>query len=103
MTQTKTNPYKALTVNNTEKIEPILAQMERWFILSNMLNYLQYDRHSKNYHSLGISTLNKCKNNVDIKEERDIIELDFGPTPNILKEEYLDMYKGIQSEILNTT
>ena len=33
----------------------------------------------------------------------DIIELDFGPTQNILKEEYLDMCKGIQSEILNTT
>ena len=32
-----------------------------------------------------------------------MIELDFGPTPNILKEEYLDNYKGIQSEILNTT
>ena len=36
-------------------------------------------------------------------EERDIIELDFGPTPNILNEEYLDIYEGIQSEILNTT
>ena len=32
-----------------------------------------------------------------------MIELDFGPTPNILKEEYLDVYEGIQSEILNTT
>ena len=77
--------------------------MEQWFILSHMLNYIQYDRHPKNYNSLGISTVNKCKNNLDIKGERDPTELDFGPTPNILKEEYLDMYKGIQSEILNTT
>ena len=38
-----------------------------------------------------------------IKEERNLLELDFGPTPNILKEEYLDVYEGIQSEILNTT
>ena len=29
--------------------------------------------------------------------------LDFGPTPHLLKEEYLDVYKGIQSEIVNTT
>ena len=43
-----------------------------------------------------------AKNNLDMKEERDIIELDFGPIPNILKEEYLDLYEGIQSEILNT-
>ena len=51
--------------------------MEQWSILSNMLNYVQYDRHLKNYHSLCISTVNECKINVDIKEERDLIELDF--------------------------
>ena len=34
---------------------------------------------------------------------RNIIELDYGPTSDILREEYLDMYEGIQSEILNTT
>ena len=32
-----------------------------------------------------------------------MIELDFGPTLHILKEEYLDIYKGVQSEIVNTT
>ena len=36
-----------------------------------------------------------------MKEERDILELHFGPTPDILRE-YLDMYEGIRSEILNT-
>ena len=71
--------------------------------LNNTLNYIQYDRHPKNYHSLGISDVNKYRNSLDAKEERDIIELDFGPTPTILKAEYLDIYEGIQSEILNTT
>ena len=32
-----------------------------------------------------------------------MFELDFGDTPEKLKKEYLDVYKGIQSEILNTT
>ena len=32
-----------------------------------------------------------------------MVGLDFGHTPDILKEEYLDVYKGIQSEILSTT
>ena len=77
--------------------------MEQWSISSNTLNYIQYNKHPKNYHSLGISTVNKCKNNLDIKEERAPIEWDFGPAPNILKQEYLDVYKGIQLEILNTT
>ena len=32
-----------------------------------------------------------------------MIEVDFGPTLNILNKEYLDVYEGIQSEIVNTT
>ena len=32
-----------------------------------------------------------------------MLELDFGDMSGKLKEEYLDMYKGIQSEILSTT
>ena len=31
------------------------------------------------------------------------LELDFGQAPGILREEYLDVYEGIQSEILSTT
>ena len=69
--------------------------MEQWSILSNTLNYIQYDRHQKNYHSLGISAVNKCGKNICTKKERDILELDFGPTPDILREECLDMCEGI--------
>ena len=42
-------------------------------------------------------------NSLDAREERDIMELDFGATSKILEEEYLDVYEGIQSEIVNTT
>ena len=86
-----------------KKIELLLAKMEHWSILSNMLNYIQYDRQPKNYHNLSISTVNKCKNHSDMQETRDIIELDFDPTQDVLKEEYLDVNEGIQSVILNTT
>ena len=85
------------------KIEPFLAQMEQWSILRNMLNYIQYDRHPKNFHNLGISAVNISKNYSDVKMEKDIIEVDFGPTPNILKKKYLDIYERIQSEIVCTT
>ena len=30
-----------------------------------------------------------------------MVELDFGPTPDISKIDYLDVYKGIQAEILH--
>ena len=102
-TSGETNPYRELIANNTEKIEPLLAQMEQWSILSNMLNYIQYDRHPRNYHSLGISAVNKNNNHSDLKEERVMIEIDFGPTLKLLKKEYLHVYEGIQSEIVNTT
>ena len=41
----ETNPYKELIVNDAEKIEPLMTQMEQWSILSNILNYMQYDGH----------------------------------------------------------
>ena len=77
--------------------------MEQWPILNNTLNYIQYDRYPKNYHSLGISMVNKCWKNPCTIEERDTLELDFGQSPDILREEYLDVYEGIHSEILSTT
>ena len=38
-TNGETNPYKELIVNNAEKLEPLMTQMEQWLILSNVLNY----------------------------------------------------------------
>ena len=45
----------------------------------------------------------KRKLHIERREERHMLELDFGDTPERLKEEYLDVYKGIKSEILSTT
>ena len=84
--------------------EPLLTQMEQLSFLSNTLNYIQYDRYPKNYHILGINLVKKCRKNPTTREEeRDILELDFGQTLDILKEEYLDVFEGIQSEMLITT
>ena len=37
--------------------------------------------------------VNKCRKNLCTKKVRDILELDFCPTPDILREEYLDIYE----------
>ena len=37
------------------------------------------------------------------EEDRQVLEIDFGDTPNKLKEEYSDMYEGVKSEVLSTT
>ena len=89
-----------MIVNNAEKIEPLLAQMEQWSILSNMLNYIQYGKHQKNFHNLGVSTVNVYKKWFRCKKEKGMVEIDFDPTPDVLKEEHLDVYKRIQSEMV---
>ena len=36
-------------------------------------------------------------------KDRQGLELDFGDNPDKLREEYLDMHEGVQSEVLSTT
>ena len=67
------------------------------------MDYIQHDRHHTMNHTLSISVMNKYKNNPETKEEKEFTELDFGSTPHKLCEEYLDIYEGIQAEIVNTT
>ena len=69
-TNEETNPYKEHIVNNAEKLEPLMTQMEQWSILNNVLNYIQYDKHPKSYHSLSINAVNKYKNNLDTSEKK---------------------------------
>ena len=97
------NPYQEFIVNNAEKIEPLMTQMEQWSILSNVLNYIQHDRHDTMNRTLTIRVMNKYRSNPETKEEKEFIELDFGSMPYKLCKEYLDVYEGIQSEIVNTT
>ena len=97
----ETNPYRELIVNNAEKIEPLMTQMEQWSILSNILNYIQHERHHTKNHNLSIRVMNKY--NPEAKEEKEITELDLGSMPHKLHEEYLDIFEGVQSEVVNTT
>ena len=81
----------------------LMTQMEQWSILSNILNYVQHNKHYPINHTLDIKTVNKHKNKLDTRKEEEPVELDFGTTPLKLHKEYLDIYEGIQSEIVNTT
>ena len=65
--------------------------MEQWSILSNVVNYIQHDRHPKNFYHLNIRAVDKeiYKRKSSIEgEERQMLELDFGDTPEKLKKEY---------------
>ena len=99
------NPYRELIVNNAGRIDNTLSQMKQWPILSNVINYVQYDKHPKNFHSMSVKSINKMKNKIQNKKdekERPISEIDFRDASDKLREEYLDKYEEIKSEILST-
>ena len=84
-TNREINPYRELIVNNAEKIEPLLTQMEQWSILSSMLNYIQYDKFPKNYHTLGVSTVNKNRLSSDLKRRKRGNRVRFWSNPRHIK------------------
>ena len=99
-TSGETNPYKELTVNNAEKIEPLMTQMQQWSILSNVLNYVKHSRFNSMNHTLDVKAVNRYNSSPDMDKE--FKELDFGVTPQKLQEEYMDMYEGIHSDVVSS-
>ena len=89
------NPYGELIVNNAEKIEPLMTQIEQWSIFSNILNYVYHGKFNSMNYTLNVKAMNRYKVKLDMG--REFKELDFGLTPQKLQEEYLDVYQGIQS------
>ena len=83
------NPYRELIVNNAEKTEPPMTQMEQWSILSNVLNYVQHSKFNSMNRMLNIKPVNRYK----IKPEmgKEFRELDFSAVLQNLQEEYLDV------------
>ena len=68
-TSDEENLYRELIVNNAGKIETTLSQMDQWSILSNVINYVQYDKHPKNIHTMSVRPLNKMKNKTKSKKD----------------------------------
>ena len=85
-TSGESNPYKEFIVNNAEKVEPLMTQMEQWSILSNVLNYVQHSRLHLMNHMLDIKAVDKYKHRSNT-DNRQFKELYFGTTPQKLQEE----------------
>ena len=95
------NPYREIIVKNAEKTEPPMMQIEQWSILSNVLNYVQHSKFNSMNHTLNVRPVNRHKVKPDMGKE--FRELDFGTVPQNLKKEYLDMYEGIQWDIVSSS
>ena len=75
--------------------------MEQWSILSNVLNYVQHSKFNSMNHTLNVRPVNRYKVKPDTGKE--FRELDFGTVPQNLEEEYLDVYEGIQLDIVSSS
>ena len=101
------NQFHKVVINNIYKENIVTPQIEQWLILSNVVNYMQYARNPKPVYDLEIKTVDQ-RNHRKIyerlkEEDRQILKLDFGDAADKLRKEYLDMYEGVQSEVINTT
>ena len=100
------NPYKELIVNNACKKENALPQMEQRSVLSNIINYIQYNKNSKNFHSMTIRPVKSNRAVKDIKGRnvnKSLLEVNLVDILDRSEEEYLDRYEGIKSEMVDTT
>ena len=93
----ETNPYREHIVNNAEKIEPLMTQIEQWSIL----NYVWHSRFHPMNHTLDVKAVNKYKHKPNT-DGREFKELDFGTKPQKLQKEYMDIYEGIHSEMVSS-
>ena len=80
--------------------------MEQWSILSYSLNYVQHNKFNSMDHSLSICPVNRYKekpNDSSSSFGKEFREVDFGTSSQNLQAEYLDVYEGIQLDIVSSS
>ena len=100
------NPYKELIVNNASKADNALTQIEQWPIFSNIIKYVQYSKNTKDFHSMIIKPAKLSKTTKSTKSRNvneSLLNINLIEGPGRSKEEYLDRYEGLKSEIVDTT
>ena len=83
------NPYQNIVIYEYDTENIITSQMEMWSIPSNAVNFVQYDRSPRDFYNLDVKAIDqKYHRNIydRLKEDRQVIEIDFGDTPDKLKQ-----------------
>ena len=96
----KVNPYQNIIIDEFDRDNIITSQMEQWSILSNLVNYVQYDRKTTNFYNLDVKVIDKKNHkkiyNILKVENSQVLKIDFGETLDTFKGEYLGMYDGVK-------
>ena len=99
------NLYEKVLVSDINMMDKNKSQMEQWSILSDNIIYVR-------------SVSNDDMNGIDIKmvdywdhrrmyrrmgkEEGQKMDIDFGESPNVLKDKYMDVYEDVFAEVVTT-
>ena len=96
------NPYKKVILNRVFKEQDKSPEMRNWSIFSDNVRYVQHDQAMPQ--NLNIDTLD-YRDHKELyfklkEEEREMLDVDFGLYPDILKSKYLDIYEGVYAEMV---
>ena len=99
------NLYEKVLVSDINMMDKSKSQMEQWSILSDNIVYVRsvgnddmngidikmvdYQDHRRMYRRMG-------------KEEGQRMDNDFGKSPNVLKDKYMDVYEDVFAEVVTT-
>ena len=97
------NPYKKVILNKVFREEDKTLEMRNWSIFSDNVRYVQHEQMTPQ--NLNIYTLDyRHHKELYLKlkeEERETLDIDFGIHPDVLKSKYLDMYEGVNTEMVH--
>ena len=95
------NPYKKVVLKKVFREEDKSPEMRNWSIFSDNVRYIHEQMTPQN---LNIDTLDyRHHKELYFKlkgEERETLDADFGIYPDILKSKYLDVYEGVDAEMV---
>ena len=102
------NLYETLLIQDIkeEELKPGYRQIEKWSILSDVVKYVQYNQYPTGHYELEIKGLEerygtKMYNKLQ-DSEREIKEISFDIHTESLKQDYLDMFEGVKSDVIYT-
>ena len=101
-----TNPYKKVLLSDRNLDRKFNSQIEQWSILSDNITYIKpedkdimsgidikpidFQKHKRIYRKMN-------------KEQGEKIDIDFGESPRIMKDRYMDMYDEVYAEVVTTS
>ena len=101
-----TNPYEKVLLSDRNLDRKFNSQIEQWSILSDNITYIKsedkdimsgidiklidYQKHKRIYRKMN-------------KEQGEKIDIDFGESPRIMKDRYMDMYDEVYAEVVATS